>query len=99
MKMKSLVLLAMAIGCGFVAMLGVRQVLSGDKKPVETAKVLEAVTNIMPGVPLDDTNVVLKEWPKDKIPQGAVTSHRAIRRTFVARLSRRQRTDHAGEVE
>jgi pilus assembly protein CpaB len=74
MKMKSLVLLAMAIGCGFVAMLGVRQVLSGDKKPVETAKVLEAVTNIMPGVPLDDTNVVLKEWPKDKIPQGAVTS-------------------------
>ena len=61
MKMKSLVLLAMAIGCGFVAMLGVRQVLSGDKKPVETAKVLEAVTNIMPGVPLDDTNVVLKE--------------------------------------
>jgi pilus assembly protein CpaB len=75
MKMKSLVLLAMAIGCGFVAMLGVRQVLSGDKKTVETAKVLEAVTNIMPGVPLDDTNVVLKEWPKDKIPQGAVTSH------------------------
>ena len=31
MKMKSLVLLAMAIGCGLVAMLGVRQVLSGDK--------------------------------------------------------------------
>jgi pilus assembly protein CpaB len=74
MKMKSLVLLAMAIGCGFVAMLGVRQVLSGDKKPAETAKVLEAVTNIMPGVPLDDTNVVFKEWPKDKIPPGAVTS-------------------------
>ena len=33
MKMKSLVLLAMAIGCGLVAMLGVQQVLSGDKKP------------------------------------------------------------------
>ena len=53
MKMKSLVLLAMAIGCGLVAMLGVRQVLSGDKGPaVETAKVLVAVTNIMPGQPL-----------------------------------------------
>ena len=33
MKMKSLVLLAMAIGCGLVAMLGVQQVFSGDKKP------------------------------------------------------------------
>lgn len=76
MKMKSLVLLAMAIGCGLVAMLGVRQVLSGDKGPaVETAKVLVAVTNIMPGQPLDDTNVTFKDWPKDKIPQGAVTTH------------------------
>jgi pilus assembly protein CpaB len=73
MKMKSLVLLAMAIGCGLVAMLGVRQVLSGDKGPaVETAKVLVAVTTIMPGQPLDDTNVAFKDWPKDKIPQGAV---------------------------
>src|ERR1700733_1505866 len=44
MKMKSLVLLAMAIGCGLVAMLGVRQVLSGDKGPaVDTVKVLLAV--------------------------------------------------------
>jgi pilus assembly protein CpaB len=76
MKMKSLVLLAMAIGCGLVAMLGVRQVLSGDKGPaVETAKVLVAVTSIMPGQPLDDTNVAFKDWPKDKLPQGAVTTH------------------------
>jgi pilus assembly protein CpaB len=75
MKMKSLVLLAMAIGCGLVAMLGVRQVLSGDKGPaVETAKVLVAVTSIMPGQPLDDTNVAFKDWPKDKMPQGAVTT-------------------------
>jgi len=75
MKMKSLVLLAMAIGCGLVAMLGVRQVLSGDKgAATETEKVLVAVTNIMPGQPLDDTNVAFKEWPKDRLPQGAVTS-------------------------
>ncbi len=74
MKMKSLVLLAMAIGCGLVAMLGVQQVLSGDKKPaVETGKVLVAITNIMPGQPLDDTNVAFKAWDKSDIPQGAVT--------------------------
>jgi pilus assembly protein CpaB len=74
MKMKSLVLLAMAIGCGLVAMLGVQQVLSGDKKgPTETGKVLVAITNIMPGQPLDDSNVAFKEWDKKDIPQGAVT--------------------------
>jgi|HubBroStandDraft_4_1064222.scaffolds.fasta_scaffold148972_2 pilus assembly protein CpaB len=76
MKMKSLVLLAMAIGCGLVAMLGVQQVLSGDKKPpTETGKVLVAITNIMPGQPLDDSNVAFKAWDKTDIPQGAVTSH------------------------
>src|ERR1700685_2718950 len=76
MKMKSLILLAMAIGCGFVAMLGVRQVLSGDRKPPEeTAKVLVALANIMPGQPLDQTNVAFKDWPKQQIPTGAVTSH------------------------
>ena len=76
MKMKSLVLLAMAIGCGLVAMLGVQQVLSGDKKPpAETGKVLVAITNIMPGQPLDDSNVAFKAWDKNDIPQGAVTTH------------------------
>jgi pilus assembly protein CpaB len=76
MKMKSLVLLAMAIGCGLVAMLGVQQVLSGDKKPpVEMGKVLVAITNIMPGQPLDDSNVAFKEWDRKDIPEGAVTKH------------------------
>jgi pilus assembly protein CpaB len=76
MKMKSLVLLAMAIGCGLVAMLGVQQVLSGDKKPpTEMGKVLVAITNIVPGQPLDDSNVAFKEWDKKDIPQGAVTTH------------------------
>jgi pilus assembly protein CpaB len=74
MKMKSLILLAMAIGCGLVAMLGVQQVLSGDKKPsAETGRVLVAITTIMPGVPLDDTNVAFKEWDRKDIPTGAVT--------------------------
>src|SRR5579864_55169 len=76
MKMKSLVLLAMAVGCGLVAMLGVQQVLSGDRKPAEeTGKVLVSVTNIMPGQPLDETNVAFKEWPKKDIPPGVVTTH------------------------
>ena len=74
MKMKSLVLLAMAIGCGLVAMLGVQQVLSGDKKPpVETGKVLVAITSIMPGQPLDDSNVAFKAWDKNDVPQALVT--------------------------
>ncbi len=100
MKMKSLVLLAMAIGCGLVAMLGVRQVLSGDKgAAVETVKVLVAVTGIMPGQPLDDTNVAFKDWPKDKVPQGAVTTPRTIRGTVVASRRRPERSHHGGQIE
>jgi len=75
MKLKSLVLMAVAAGCGLVAMVGVQQVLSGDKK-VEKAggKVLVAVTDIPPGHPLNETNVAFRDWPVENIPKGAVTT-------------------------
>ena len=74
MKSKSLVLLAVAAGCGLVAMLGVQQMLSGSKQPVQTkVRILVAKTDIDPGVPLEKTNVGFKEWPKDALPEGAVT--------------------------
>jgi pilus assembly protein CpaB len=34
-----------------------------------------AITTIMPGQPLDESNVAFKEWDKKDIPQGAVTTH------------------------
>lgn len=75
MKGKSIVLLVVAMGCGLVAMLGVQQALSQkqDGEP-EMVSVLVAVTDIRSGIPLDDKNTVFREFPKESIPEGAVTS-------------------------
>ena len=86
MKFKSVVLLAVAIGCGLVAMLGVQQVMSGDKAAeTKMVKVLVAIEEISPGVPLDETNVAFKELPEDMVPSGAETkqeqfAERALKR-------------------
>lgn len=74
MKSKSLVLLAVAAGCGLVAMLGVQQMLSGGKQPAQAkVRILIAKADIDPGMPLDKTNVGFKDWPKDAVPEGAIT--------------------------
>ncbi|MGQ0637405.1 MAG: Flp pilus assembly protein CpaB [Planctomycetaceae bacterium] len=74
MRTKSLVLLAMAVGCGLVAMLGVQQILSGEKsKPKDTVPVLVAKQEISPGLRLDPAQVAFEEWPRESVPQGAVT--------------------------
>jgi pilus assembly protein CpaB len=65
MKPKALMLLAVAIGCGLVAMLGVQQAMQGSQKEVvvETRKVLLAIKDIRPGERLSEENVSLKEVP------------------------------------
>lgn len=75
MKAKSLMMLVVAVGCGLVAMLGVRQVLSkdGKKEPVKTADVLVTIAEIAPGTPLNESNVKFKSWPIDQVPEGSVT--------------------------
>lgn len=74
MKMKSLMLLAVAVGCGLVALLGVQQVLSNDQNEVEKVRVLVARMEIEPGIPLGKENVDLREIPKEGVPDGAVTT-------------------------
>ncbi len=68
-------MLVVAVGCGLVAMLGVRQVLNRDdqKQEVETANVLMTIAEIAPGTPLNESNVKFKSWPIDQIPEGSVT--------------------------
>jgi pilus assembly protein CpaB len=65
MKPKALMLLAVAIGCGLVAMLGVQQAMQGSQKEVviETRQVLLAVKDIKTGERLSEENVALKEVP------------------------------------
>jgi len=72
MKTKSMVLLAMALGCGLVAMLGVQQILSGEQKAKDTVKVLVAKQEIPPGVKLDATQVSFEDYPRENAPPGAV---------------------------
>ena len=75
MKMKSVVLFALAIGLGLFAMLSVQKVMSQNQTAeTEYAQVLVAITDIAPGIPLDDSNVAFRKWPKDAIPEGAVIS-------------------------
>jgi pilus assembly protein CpaB len=75
MRPKSLVLLALALGCGLVASIGISQVLDGNNKPaaVETSPIYVALQNVNVGDPLTDKMVSLEEWPKDKVPVGAIT--------------------------
>lgn len=74
MKTKSLVLLAMALGCGFVAMLGVQQIMSGEKeKPKDLVSVLIAKQEIEPGMKLEPSQVSFESMPREAVPVGAVT--------------------------
>jgi pilus assembly protein CpaB len=75
MRPKSLVLLALALGCGLIASIGISQVLDGNNKPaaVETAPIYVALKNINVGDPVSDKMVSLEEWPKDKVPVGAIS--------------------------
>ncbi len=91
MKPKTLVLLAVAVGCGFVAVLGVQQAMSKQPGParVATAKVLVALENIDTGVRISKSNTFYKEIPIASIPEDAIKSEkevdqRAARFPFVA---------------
>ena len=65
MKPKALMLLAVAIGCGLIAMLGVQQAMQGSQKEVviETRKVLMAIKDLHAGDRLNEVNVALQEVP------------------------------------
>jgi len=75
MKNQSLILLVVAAGCGLVAMLGVKKVIS--QKPVETEEtiqVLSAISDIEVGMRLDELNTKFVKVGISTAPEGAVTS-------------------------
>ena len=74
MRPKTLILFAIAVGCGLVASIGVSQYMDKQRSAnaVEMAKIFVAVTNINIGEKLDANNVRLEEWPRDRVPEGAV---------------------------
>ena len=77
MQPKSLILLILALGCGVVAAMGITQVLanrsSGPSAPtIETDPVFVALADIEMGELIDAQALKLEEWPKDKVPEGAL---------------------------
>ncbi len=76
MKPKTVMLLAVAVGCGLVAMLGVQQAINAKPKTaeVEKTRVLVALENIDPGFPLTPEMVEFRLLPKAGLPADAVTS-------------------------
>ena len=76
MKMKSLILIFIALGCGLVATIGISQVMErnsgGGGAAINMEQILVAKADIDIGAVLDANSVQLEEWPANKIPEGAV---------------------------
>jgi len=74
MRMKSLILIFIALGCGLVASIGISQVMDrgGSGGSLEVEQILVALNDIDIGSKLDASNVKLEDWPKAKVPEGAI---------------------------
>ncbi len=76
MRPKSLLLLGLALGCGLVASIGISQVMdrnSHARAKIDTVPIYVALHNINLGDPIDSAMLSLQEWPKDKVPRGAIS--------------------------
>lgn len=78
MRGKPLALLALSLGCGLVASIGVTQVISkrqteAPAPSIETQSIFVALDDISLGEPLTAGVLKLEPWPKGKIPDGAFT--------------------------
>jgi pilus assembly protein CpaB len=76
MRTRSIMLLALALGCGLVASIGISQFMDARTKGPDDGErqpVFVAMTDIRPNEELTAQNIKLEEWPKKIIPQGALT--------------------------
>jgi pilus assembly protein CpaB len=76
MRGKSIALLALALGCGLIASVGITRIVarrSGEKAPsVEKQSIYVAAKDIPLGKKLTPEMVKLLDWDADKVPAGAV---------------------------
>ena len=78
MKAKSLVLLVLALGCGLVASIGITQVMAKRNRDTatptgESSAIFVAMNDIPMGDPITAQVIKLEDWPKDKVPAGALS--------------------------
>ncbi len=76
MRAKSLALLTLALGCGLVASIGITQVMAKRSTTVAVVGATENIYVAARDVPLNEVLSVgllkLEQWPKDKVPPGAI---------------------------
>jgi pilus assembly protein CpaB len=77
MRPKSLILLMLALGCGLVASVGITQVLAKRNTlpggaAIAMDPIFVAIKDIPVGEIVTPELIKLEEWPKDKIPAGAL---------------------------
>lgn len=83
MRPKSMVLILIALGCGLIASIGISQVMesqkrSGNALDIPMQPIYVAVTDIPINQQLDAQMVQLEDWPKDRVPYGAITKLESI---------------------
>lgn len=74
MNPKTLMSLAIAGGCGVLAMFAFKQASDGGGSAEPEIKVLVAINDIPVGVPLDDTMVTWRPLPKSAVPEGVIVT-------------------------
>lgn len=80
MRNKSVILLAIALGCGMIASVGISQVvMSGSEaQPTKMVEILVASMDIPSNAKIAADNIMLEKWPAGKTPEGAITDVAAI---------------------
>jgi pilus assembly protein CpaB len=78
MQSKSLILLVVALACGVVASIGITQVMahrsaSPPTQNLETQPVFVVKDDIPLGTMLSAEALKLEQWPKGKVPEGALS--------------------------
>jgi pilus assembly protein CpaB len=78
MRPKSLALLLLALGCGLVASVGITRMMSkhdtgNGTLPGDSQAIFVTMTDIGMGDLLTSQVLKLEQWPKDKVPPGAVS--------------------------
>lgn len=78
MRPKSLILLALALGCGLAASIGISRVMDANANrsgaDLDTTPIYVAAHNINLGDPISSDMLVMEEWPTAKAPKGAISS-------------------------
>lgn len=82
MRAKSMVLIVIALGCGLVASIAISQVMErgtrGNATAMEMVQIYVATSDIDANERLAATNVRMEDWPKSKVPEGAITDFNEI---------------------